>query len=98
MVDASRDREEDSPMAKKSKARVAKKKAKAGNYRQAVQALEAAGVPQQEFGRLKRDGTAEIDFESLEGFKKKLGTAASARVRFRALNAPFKRRSAILSG
>jgi len=47
---------------------------------------------------LNRDGTAEIDFESLERFKKKLGRAASANVRFRALNAPFKRRSAIPPG
>jgi hypothetical protein len=100
MVDASRDREEDSPMAKraKSKARVAKKKAGAGNYRQAVQALDAVGVPQLEFGRLNPDGTAEIDFESLEGFKKKLGKLTSAKVRFRALNAPFKRRSATPPG
>ena len=83
----------------KSKARKAKaKKARAGKYRQAVQALEAAGVPQQEFGKLNRDGTAEIDFESLERFKKKLGRALFAKVRFVARNAPFKRRSVILPG
>ena len=83
----------------KSKARKAKaKKARAGKYRQAVQALEGAGVPNQEFGKLTKDGTPEIDFESLERFKKKLGRAALANVRFRALNAPFKRRSAIPPG
>ena len=80
----------------KSKARKAKaKKARAGTYRQAVQALEAAGVPHQDFGKLNRDGTAEIDFDSLEKFKRKLGRLAAAKVRFKALNAPFKRRSAI---
>jgi hypothetical protein len=101
MVDASRDREEDSPMAKraKSKARVAKaKKARAGKHRQAVQALDAAGVPHQEIGKLNPDGTPQIDFKSLEKFKKTLGKAAFANVRFRALNAPFKRRAAIPSG
>jgi hypothetical protein len=44
---------------------------------------------------LNKDGTAEIDFDSLEALKKKLGKAASGKVRFVALNAPFKRRSAI---
>jgi hypothetical protein len=83
----------------KSKARKAKaKKARAGKYREAVQALEAVGVPHQEFGKLNRDGTAEIDFESLERFKRKLGSTRFARVRFKALNAPFKRRSAIPPG
>jgi hypothetical protein len=80
----------------KSKAKKAKaKKARAGNFRQAMQALESVGVPQQEFGKLSSDGTPEIDFHSLEKLKKKLGRGALARVRFVALNAPFKRRSAI---
>jgi hypothetical protein len=88
MVDASRACEEDSPMAKKAK------KAK-GKFGQALQALEDVGVPQQEFGKLNKDGTAEIDFDRLEALKKKLGKAASGKFRFVALNAPFKRRSAI---
>jgi len=76
----------------KSKARVAKaKKPRAGKYREPV-------VPQQEFGKLNKDGTAEIDFESLERFKRKLGIARFAKVRFVARNAPFKRRSAIPPG
>jgi hypothetical protein len=80
----------------KSKARKAKtKKAGGATFRQAMQALQDVGVPQQEFGKLKKDGTVEIDVESLEKLKKKLGKAASAGVRFVALNAPFKRRSAI---
>jgi hypothetical protein len=93
--------EEDSPMAKspKSKARKAKaKKARAGKYRDAVRALEDVGVPCQEFGKLNKDGTAQIDFEALEKFKKSLGKVAAANVRFKALNAPFKRRSAIPPG
>jgi hypothetical protein len=98
MVDASRPREEDSPMAKrpKSKARVAK--VKVGKFGRAMQALKGVGVPQQEFGRLNKDGTAEIDLDSLEALKKKLGKAAVGKVRFVALNAPFKRRSAIPPG
>ena len=78
-------------MAKKAK------KAK-GKFGQAMQALKDIGVPQQEFGKLNNDGTAEIDFDSLEALKKKLGTAAARKVRFVALNAPFKRRSAIPPG
>ncbi|XIA64640.1 hypothetical protein ACFIOY_38540 [Bradyrhizobium sp. TZ2] len=80
----------------KSKARVAKaKKARTGKFGQAMQALKGVGVPQQEFGRLNNDGNAEIDLDSLEALKKKLGKAAVRKVRFVALNAPFKRRSAI---
>jgi hypothetical protein len=83
----------------KSKARKAKaKKGMAANFGQAVQALDDAGVPQQEFGSLNRDGVPEIDFQTLEKFKKKLGSARFAKVRFVALNAPFKRRSAIPPG
>jgi hypothetical protein len=85
-------------MAKSPKSKAKKKKAKkarGGTFRQAVQALQDVGVPQQEFGKLNRDGTAELDFDSLEKLKKKLGRATSAKVRFVALNAPFKRRSAI---
>jgi hypothetical protein len=90
MVDTSCTREEDSPMAKPTKSKA--------KHRQAVKALDAAEVPHQEFGKLNQDGTPKIDFKSLEEFKKKVGKAAFANVRFRALNAPFKRRSAIPSG
>jgi hypothetical protein len=74
--------EEDSPMAKSPKSKARKAKAE-------------KEVPQQAFGKLNKDGTAEIDFESLERFKKKLGRARFAKVHFVARNAPFKRRSAI---
>jgi hypothetical protein len=79
--------EEDSPMAKSPKSKARKAKAK-----------KAVPVPEQAFGRLNKDGTAEIDFETLERFKKKLGKALFAKVRFVARNAPFKRRSVILPG
>jgi hypothetical protein len=83
----------------KSKAKKAKaKKARAGKYQDAVRALEAAGVPQQEFGNLNRYGIPEIDFQNLEKFKRKLGSTRLAKVRFVAVNAPFKRRSAIPPG
>lgn len=82
-------------MAKNTKSKA--KKAK-GKFGQAMQALKGVGVPQQEFGKLNKDGTAEIDFDSLEALKKKLGKAALGKVRFVALNAPFKRRSAIPPG
>jgi hypothetical protein len=71
-------------MAKSPKSKARKAKAK-----------KAAPVPEQTFGRLNKDGTAEIDFVSLESFKKKLGRARVGKVRFVARNAPFKRRSAI---
>jgi hypothetical protein len=79
----------------KSKAKAAKaKRAKAGTFGQAMKALEGVNVPKQQFGKLNRDGTAEIDPRKLEELKKKLGRAASG-VRFVALNAPFKRRAQI---
>jgi hypothetical protein len=73
------------------------KKAKA-SFGQAMQALKTVGVPQQQFGKLNNDGTAKIDLDSLEKLKKKLGKATFKKVRFVALNAPFKRRSAIPPG
>ena len=86
-------------MAKSPKSKAKEAKAKTGGtFRQAMNALEGVGVPQQEFGKLNKDGTAKIDFDSLEELKKKLGKAALAKVRFVALNAPFKRRSAIPPG
>ena len=71
-------------MAKSPKSKARKAKAK-----------KVVPAPEQEFGKLNKDGTAEIDFESLEKFKKKLGSARFAKVHFVARNAPFKRRSAI---
>ena len=57
------------------------------------------GVPRVKFGRMNKDGTANINPEKLEEFKKKLekkfGEAAFSKVHFVALNAPFKRRSPI---
>jgi hypothetical protein len=64
-----------------------------GTSRDAMKALGGAGVPSKEFGRFNSDGTLSIDQKALEGLKKKLGKAASRKVRFVALNAPFKRRS-----
>jgi hypothetical protein len=55
-------------------------------------------VPEQEFGKLSKNGIPEIDFKLLERFKKTLGSARFAKVKFVARNAPFKRRSAILPG
>ena len=74
-------------MAKSPKSKARKAKAK-----------KAVPVHEQSFGRLNKDGTAEIDFETLERFKKKLGRTLFAKVRFVARNAPFKRRSVILPG
>jgi len=98
MVDASCAREEDSPMAKRPtyKAKGTKaKRAKGGSFGRAMKALEDAGVPAREFGQFKDDGAPAINFSQLEGLKKKLGRGALKRVRFVALNAPFKRRSPI---
>jgi hypothetical protein len=97
MVDTSRFREEDSPMAKraKSKAKVSKtKKAKGDALGLAMKALESAGVPAQPLGKLSSAGL-EIDSEQLEALKRKLSRGVWKRARFVALNAPFKRRSPI---
>ena len=64
-------------------------------FGQAMKALEGTGVPKQEFGRFTKDGTVNIDQRELEALRKKLGKAAWSKVRFVALNAPFKRRSPI---
>ena len=82
-------------MAKRAKSKA--KKAR-GKFGQAMQALKGVNVPQQTFGGLNKDGTAKIDLDKLEDFKKKLGRAAFRKVQFVALNAPFKRRSAIPPG
>lgn len=71
-------------MAKSPKSKARKAKAK-----------KAVLVPEQEFGKLNRDGTPEIDFKLLERFKKTLGSARFGKVKFVARNAPFNRRSAI---
>ncbi len=49
-----------------------------------------------EFGQWNPDDTGKIDLGKLEELKKKLGKTGWKRVRFVALNAPFKRRSPIL--
>ncbi|HEY2528134.1 MAG TPA: hypothetical protein VGJ20_09335 [Xanthobacteraceae bacterium] len=72
-----------------------KKKGARGKFGEAMKALEDAGVPNQEFGRLHREGAHIIDSEKLEALKRKVGKAAWSKVRFVALNAPFKRRSPI---
>jgi hypothetical protein len=56
---------------------------------------KARGVPKQQVGRLNKDGTLNIQPQKLEGLKKKVGKEAWSRVRFVALNAPFKRRSPV---
>jgi hypothetical protein len=72
------------------KARTRKRKV---TYRTAVRALDDAGVPNEEIGRFSADGKNLVlnqrVLDSLrKGKKRKV-------VRFRALNAPFKRQSGI---
>jgi hypothetical protein len=62
-----------------------------------MKALGGAGVPAKEFGHFNSDGTLSINPKALEGLKKKVGKA-SRKVRFVALNAPFKRRSPVAPG
>jgi hypothetical protein len=68
-------------------------KASKGNFRQALKALGTAKVPTKEFGKFNSDGSISINQKALEDLKKKLGKSTSKKVRFVALNAPFKRRS-----
>jgi hypothetical protein len=84
-----------SPRSQKKGANV--ERATAASYREAINALEGVGANKQEFGRLNKDGTVNIDPEKIEDLKQKLGAAAWRRVRFVALNAPFKRRTSISS-
>src|SRR5262245_55209516 len=79
---------EDPPMAKRSKK---KAKARRGTFGEAMKALEAVGSRHREVGKLNTAGNAEIDIDELQKLKKDLGKAAS-KVKFVALNAPFKRR------
>jgi hypothetical protein len=81
---------EDSAMAKSSRP-----KRKRVNFGEAKRMLECVGVEHQEFGRLHPDGSHRVDPAQLEKLKKKLGKATWSRVRFVALNAPFKRRSPV---
>lgn len=66
-------------------------------FEKAIEAAAGVGVPAEEFGKVNKDGSFKIDIEQLEDLKKKLGAAEWSKVRFVALNAPFKRRSAISS-
>ena len=69
------------------------KKAKPVTVAAAMKALNTAGARSREFGRLNTDGSYEIDPNKLEQFKQKVGKGTWSKVRFVALNAPFKRRS-----
>ena len=79
-------------MAKGSSSRKRKDK-----FAAAMEALGGVEVYKQEFGQLNKDGTAKIDPKKLEELKKTLGEENWSKVRFVALNAPFKRRSQIPS-
>jgi hypothetical protein len=68
---------------------------KSGQFNTAMQAVGDAGVPSHEIGRLNKDGSHTIDSERVEELKKKLGKETWSRVRFVAMNAPFKRRAQI---
>jgi hypothetical protein len=78
-----------------AKKRMAARKAKPATYAAAMKALAAVGAPKKEIGQLNTDGSVKIDPKKLETFKKQLGKATWSKVRFVALNAPFKRRSPI---
>jgi hypothetical protein len=69
-----------------------------GTFQQGMKALGSARVPKTEIGKFNNDGTITLDHKALAGLKKKLGKATSKKVRFVALNAPFKRRSPTLPG
>ena len=64
-----------------------------GTYTEGMAALKGAGVPREKVGQVNADGTVTIDKNKLDKLKTKLGQAAWSKVRFVALNAPFKRRS-----
>jgi hypothetical protein len=69
-----------------------------GTFQQGMKALGSARVPKTEIGQFNNKGTITINHKALEGLKKKLRTATGKKVRFVALNAPFKRRSPALPG
>jgi hypothetical protein len=81
-------------MAKRASSKKKGAKGRRGTFAQAMRALEGAGVPKQQVGRVSTTGTANIDLNQIEALKKKLGSGWR-KVRFVALNAPFKRRSPI---
>jgi hypothetical protein len=64
-------------------------------FGKAMRELQRVGVEKQQFGRMRGDGTHSVDSKHIEKMKQKVGKAAWSRVRFVALNAPFKRRSPI---
>jgi hypothetical protein len=82
-----------SPSSKKKGAKA--QRAKVGTFTDAMRALQGVGVPKEKVGQVSADGTVDIDRDKLEKLKEKLGPAAWSKVRFVALNAPFKRRSLI---
>lgn len=71
----------------------APRKSGAAAFNVAMQAVGGTGVPNHEIGRLNKDGTHTIDSERVEELKKRLGKEAWSKVRFVAMNAPFKRRA-----
>ena len=78
-------------------AKKARPRKKRVTFSQARKVLASAGVPQEEFGQFTADGKLVINqrvLDALSKSKKKVGEKAS-KVRFVALNAPFKRRSPI---
>lgn len=81
-------------MAKKKKKAKARK-AKAGTFSAAMEALAAVGVPIQKFGKFDQNGTPVIDRAALDRLKSKLGKSTLRKARFVAFNAPFKRGSPI---
>jgi hypothetical protein len=87
-------------MAKRASSKKKKKMAKRPSskkkgFRAAMQALGGVNINTHDIGRVAEDGEARIDYEQLEKLKEKLGEGAWRKVRFVALNAPFKRRSPI---
>jgi hypothetical protein len=81
-----------------AKRRSSKKKTKGVTYAAAKKALDNMGVFNFEFGKLNSDGTVKIGPDELESVKAKLNKGTWSKVRFVALNAPFKRRSPISPG
>jgi hypothetical protein len=82
-------------MAKRRRSKRKGAKARKGTFSEAVKALGDAGVPNKEFGQFNADGTVTINQEVLEDLRTKFGKDTLRKVRFVALNAPFKRRSQI---
>jgi hypothetical protein len=79
-------------MAKRAKRRAKRVSPK---LKKAYQALKGV-IRAQEVGTMDAKGNVQLNLDELETLKEELGKAALTRVRFVALNAPFKRRSPIL--